>query len=78
MTEHGLSGYQSRRPRGPLLIATELRLEEMRGEVRHLSRRLIRLRAAAREYLTALPSDQGVARARLRHELGQDDPGCAA
>lgn len=46
-----------------------LAIESLRAEVKDLSARYTRLRAATVDYVNALPSDAEAALRKLRHEL---------
>jgi hypothetical protein len=49
--------------------AAMLAIESLRAEVKDLSARYTRLRAATVDYVNALPSDAEAALRKLRHEL---------
>lgn len=70
MPDHVKSGYRGRPDRSSIL-AVEFRAQALADQVKDLTRDLVRLRAAARDVLEALPSDQGAALVRLRHELAR-------
>lgn len=64
--------HAGRRAAPAARLAQEFRVQALVLKVRELSRDLVRLRGAVRDYLTALPSDEHQALARLRHELARE------
>jgi hypothetical protein len=64
--------HAGRRAAPAARLAQEFRVQALVLQVRDLARDLVRLRGAVRDYLTALPSDEHQALARLRHELARE------
>lgn len=53
------------------LLAAEFRAQALQIQVDHLAQERVRLRAAVRDHITALPDDQKRTLARLRFLLNQ-------
>lgn len=63
------SGFRSSKRSQASLIEAEFRAQALELQARNLAQKLIRLQGAVLDYLQALPSDQGRALIRLRHEM---------
>lgn len=69
MPEYVKSGFRSSKRTQATLLEAEFRAQALELQARNLARELIRLRGAVLDYLQALPSDEGRALTRLRHEM---------